>query len=153
MAKGYLIFELNCHLPFVKSSRPGEYPEENWLNDAISNTYLPLLRTMRRLDTKSVPFKLTFTISPTLASMLADTILQERFVSYLDSRIALGEKEVERTASEPDKNKLAKMYLETLLQLVTGNARPQHVVIEGSAASPSLSPVDQQFRVLCSWHD
>ena len=116
MHKGYLIFELTCHLPFVKSSRPGEYPEENWLNDAITNTYLPLLRTLRRLDTKSVPFKLTFTISPTLASMRADPILQERFVSYLDSRIALGEKEVERTASEPDKNKLAKMYLETFLQ-------------------------------------
>lgn len=116
MAKGYLIFELTCHLPYVKSSYPGEYPEENWLNDAINNTYLPLLRTLRRLDTKSVPFKLTFTISPTLASMLSDPILQERFVSYLDSRIGLGEKEVERTASEPEKNKLAKMYLELFLQ-------------------------------------
>ena len=116
MPKGYLIFELNCHLPFVKSSTPGEYPEENWLNDAISNTYLPLLRTLRNLDTGSVPFKLTFTISPTLASMLADPVLQERFVSYLDSRIALGEKEVERTASEPEKNKLARMYLEAFLR-------------------------------------
>ena len=95
---------------------PGEYPEENWLNDAISHTYLPMLRTLHKLDTDSVPFKLTFTISPTLASMLSDTILQERFVSYLDSRIALGEKEVERTKREPKKNALAKMYLDTFLQ-------------------------------------
>ena len=102
MPKGYLIFELNCHLPFVKSSTPGEYPEENWLNDAISNTYLPLLRTLRNLDTGSVPFKLTFTISPTLASMLADPVLQERFVSYLDARIALGEKEVERIGAREE---------------------------------------------------
>lgn len=116
MPKGYLIFELTCHLPFVKSSCPGEYSQENWLNDAVSNTYLPLLRTLHRMDIKSVPFRLTFTISPTLASMLSDPILQERFVSYLDSRIALGEKEVERTASEPEKNKLAKMYLEAFLQ-------------------------------------
>ena len=116
MPKGYLIFELTCHLPFVKSTVPGEYPEENWLNDAISHTYLPLLRTLHRLDADSLPFKLTFTISPTLASMLSDPVLQERFVSYLDSRIALGEKEVERTKSEPDKNALAKMYLDTFLQ-------------------------------------
>ena len=116
MPKGYLVFELTCHLPFVKSTQPGESPEENWLNDAISNTYLPLLRTLRRLDTKSVPFKLTFAISPTLASMLSDPVLQERFVAYLDSRIALGEREIERTSSEPGKNKLAKMYLESFLQ-------------------------------------
>ena len=48
--------------------------------------------------------------------MLSDPVLQERFVSYLDSRIALGEKEVERTKSKPDKNALAKMYLDTFLQ-------------------------------------
>ena len=56
MPKGYLIFELTCHLPFVKSFCPGEYPQENWLNDAISNTYLPLLRMLHRMDAKSVPF-------------------------------------------------------------------------------------------------
>ena len=116
MPKGYLIFELTCHLPFVKMQKQGEYPEENWLNDAISHTYLPLLRTLHRLDTDSVPFKLTFTISPTLASMLSDPQLQERFVSYLDSRIALGEKEVERTGSDPAKNALAKMYLKEFIQ-------------------------------------
>ena len=54
MPKGYLIFELTCHLPFVKSSCPGEYPEENWLNDAVSNTYLPLLRTLRQMNIKSI---------------------------------------------------------------------------------------------------
>ena len=51
-------------------------------------------------------------ISPTLASMLTDELLQERCVKYLENRIELGIKEVERTSFDPVFNKLAKMYLE-----------------------------------------
>jgi len=116
MHKGYLIFELTCHLPFVKPDKPFENAEENWLNDAISHTYLPLLRSLNRIDADAIPFKLTFTISPTLASMLVDPVLQERFVKYIDSRIELGEHEVVRTADDKAKNALAIRYLEQFKQ-------------------------------------
>lgn len=116
MHKGYLVFELTCHLPFIKPDNQFEEPAENWLNDAISHTYLPLLRSLNRIDADSIPFKLTFTISPTLASMLSDPVLQERFVKYIDSRIALGEREVIRTADDKSKNALAKRYLEHFKQ-------------------------------------
>lgn len=115
MHRGYLIFELTCHLPYVKHINE-RYPEENWLNEAICNTYLPMLRSLRSLDADSIPFKLTLTISPTLVAMLSDPILQDNFVSFMNERIELGKKEVHRTESTPDMHTVAKTYLQELEQ-------------------------------------
>ena len=112
MQKGYLLFVLNAHLPFVRHPSYESFVEESWLNEAIAETYLPLLRVFNRLEADHVPFCVTIAISPTLASMLNDELLQERFIKYLDNRIDLGEKEVERTSFDPVFRNLAEMYLE-----------------------------------------
>lgn len=112
MHKGYLVLELTCHLPYVKHIEEKKYPEENWLNNAVADTYLPLLRALKRLDSENVPINLTIVVSPTLAAMLSDELLQSRLEKFLSERIALGEKEVERTAFSPDLRRNAEMYLE-----------------------------------------
>ncbi|MDR1932127.1 MAG: DUF1957 domain-containing protein [Spirochaetales bacterium] len=112
MCKGYLIFVLHAHLPFVRHPEDENFLEELWLYEAISETYLPLLRVFERLENDGVPFKLTFSISPTLAAMLEDELLQERYIRHLDKLLELAEKEVRRTEGDPQFHPLALMYRE-----------------------------------------
>ncbi len=112
MKKGALLFVLHAHLPFVR--HPGydkPFIEENWLNEAILETYIPLLRVYRNLKKEGVYFRITMSFSPTLCSMLIDSYLQDRFRSYINNLIALAEKEVERTKFDAHLNYLSRKYL------------------------------------------
>ena len=40
---GYVALHLHAHLPFVRHPEYDEFLEEDWLYEAISETYLPLL--------------------------------------------------------------------------------------------------------------
>ena len=42
MRKGYLALVLHAHLPFVRHPEYPEFLEEDWLFEAISETYVPL---------------------------------------------------------------------------------------------------------------
>ena len=112
MSKGYLGFVLHAHLPFVRHPEYERFLEEDWLFEAISETYLPLLRMFNRLLSDGIKFKLTFSISPTLSAMLTDDLLMRRYLQHVENRIELGEKELVRTKDNPELYKTAKMYLE-----------------------------------------
>jgi len=116
MLKGYYSFVLHAHLPFVRHPEYENFLEENWLFEAISETYLPLLRVFQKLEQDKVEFRLTLSISPTLAFMLNDKLLTERYIGHLEKLIELAEKEVYRTKGEPRFNKLANMYLNLFKQ-------------------------------------
>ena len=72
MRKNRLNFIFNAHLPFVRHPEDPKFLEEDWLYEAMNESYLPLLRMMYRLKEQEIPFKLTFSLSPTLCSMLSD---------------------------------------------------------------------------------
>ncbi len=111
MTKGYLSLVLHAHLPFVRHPEHEDFLEERWLFEAITETYLPLIHMMNGWLHDKVPFKLTMSITPPLANMLADPLLQERYLHHLDSLIELSEKEIERTKkSDPAFYNLATMY-------------------------------------------
>jgi 1,4-alpha-glucan branching enzyme len=110
MHGGYLCFILHAHLPFVRNPEYERFLEENWLFEAISETYLPLLRMFEGLETDGVPFKLVFSFSSTLCFMLEDELLQQRYVQYLERMIELAEKEVRRTHANPVLAPVARMY-------------------------------------------
>ena len=74
------------HLPFVGRSRPGDRSPDRWLYDMLRTAYLPLLETFRALEKDDVPVRLTLGISPTLAAMLGDQALMERFRGDLHAR-------------------------------------------------------------------
>ncbi len=101
---------LHAHLPFVRHPEFDRFLEENWLFEAISETYLPLMRVFSKLKEDKVPFRLTISISPTLASMLNDGLLQERYIRHLEMLLDLGDKEIKRTKGDKKFNPLAKMY-------------------------------------------
>ncbi|MBN2533903.1 MAG: DUF1957 domain-containing protein [Spirochaetales bacterium] len=116
MSKGYFALVLHAHLPFVRHPEYERFLEENWLYEAISETYLPLLRIFRRLEEDKIPFRLTLSVSSTLAAMLGDELLQNRYITHIERLIELSEKEKKRTENEPEFNKLASMYYDIFKQ-------------------------------------
>ncbi|HEV3025771.1 MAG TPA: 1,4-alpha-glucan branching protein domain-containing protein, partial [Pirellulales bacterium] len=84
--------------------------EEDWLYEAITETYIPILEVFDGLERDGVDWRMTMTVTPTLAAMLSDPLLQYRYVRNIDNLIALAGKEVERTRWQPEFNHLAQMY-------------------------------------------
>ena len=73
---GYLALVLHAHLPYVRHPEYPEFLEEDWLYEAITETYLPLLAVFDRLAGDKVPFALTLTLTPPLCAMLRDPLLR-----------------------------------------------------------------------------
>jgi 1,4-alpha-glucan branching enzyme len=109
MAKGYLCLMLHAHLPFIRHPEYESFMEEDWLFEAIIETYIPLLRSYEELKNENINFRVTMSITPTLCEMLADNLLQDRFVRKLNMLIDLSEKEIIRTAGS-DFHNVAQMY-------------------------------------------
>lgn len=110
--EGYFALVLHAHLPFVRHPEHPRFLEENWLFEAITETYLPLIQLLHgwERDGMSVPF--TLTLSPTLCAMLGDPLLRSRYTEHLDRLIELAEKETHRTFWDKSLAPLAAMYLE-----------------------------------------
>ena len=109
---GYLALVLHAHLPFVRHPEHEHFLEEEWLFEAITETYVPLLQMMQHLANDGVPFKLTMSLTPTLCAMLRDELLCERYLHHLDLLIELAEQEITRTRKHRELQQLAQMYFQ-----------------------------------------
>lgn len=116
MAKGYLALVLHAHLPYVRHPEYDHALEENWLFEAITETYLPLLLLFDGLVEDNIDFRLTLSITPTLAAMLGDPFLQYRYLNRLERQIELATREMTRTKSS-EFNSLANLYHQRLIKL------------------------------------
>src|SRR6516162_4693403 len=110
MATGYFSLVLHAHLPFVRHPEDPTVMEEQWLYEAITGTYLPLIQTFEGLIADHVPYRCTVSLSAPLITMLTDDLLKRRYAEHLDKLIELTEKEIERTKPEPHYQRLAHMY-------------------------------------------
>ncbi len=110
MADGTLAIVLHAHLPFVRHPEYERFLEERWFFEALTETYIPLLRAFDALRADGVPFRITISISPSLLAMLEDPLLQERYDEHLGRLITLSEREVERTQHDGQLMRLAAMY-------------------------------------------
>lgn len=108
--KGYWCLQLHAHLPYVRHPEYPDFLEEDWLYEAISETYLPLLSVFEKFIEDGVDFRLTMTITPSLANMLADPLLQSRYYERLNKHIEFAEKELWRTQALPEFQPAAQMY-------------------------------------------
>ncbi|WP_031513517.1 glycoside hydrolase family 57 protein [Desulfofalx alkaliphila] len=113
MAKGYLALVLHAHLPFVRHPEDEYFLEERWLYEAITETYLPLIKAFERLIYDNIPFRITISLSPPLLCMLSDPLLQQRYVRHLERLMDLAEREVHRTQGS-DFHETALMYRQRL---------------------------------------
>ncbi len=110
MSIGSLALVLHAHLPFVRHPEYEDFLEEDWLYEAISETYLPLLLVFDRLADEGVPYRVTMTLTPTLVTMLRDELLMGRYARRLDQLCELGAREVHRTQNDPVFSRLAHFY-------------------------------------------
>jgi len=110
--QGYFALVLHAHLPFVRHPEHPRFLEENWLFEAITECYLPLLNVLERWMEDGVEARFTLTLTPPLCTMLRDPLLQDRCTAYLEGLIELAEKETHRTYWDKALHPLALMYLE-----------------------------------------
>ena len=110
MPLGYLCLVLHAHLPYVRHPEYDDFLEEDWFYEGITETYIPILEMLDGLERDGADWRLTMSVTPTLAAMFADPLLQYRYVRHIDNLIALAGKEIERTRWQPEFNRLAHMY-------------------------------------------
>jgi 1,4-alpha-glucan branching enzyme len=107
---GYLNFVLHAHLPYVRHPEHARFLEEDWFFEAITETYIPLLQVFESLAKDRLPFKITMSLTPPLCEMLADELLQTRYVNHINRLRELAEKECTRTKNDESFCYLAAMY-------------------------------------------
>jgi 1,4-alpha-glucan branching enzyme len=115
MRRGSLALVLHAHLPFVRHPEHQESLEEEWLFEAITETYIPLIRMMQRLRADAVPFRLTMSITPPLCAMLQDGLLRERYRRHLTRSIQLAQREIARNTNHWELQDLSRFYCEQLV--------------------------------------
>ncbi len=110
MAKGYLMIVLHAHLPYVHHPEYERFLEERWLFEAVTETYIPFIKFFDRLRREGSRFRLTLSVSPSLAAMLENPTLADRCQRHLEMSLRLADAEIQRTNAWPDVNRLARMY-------------------------------------------
>ncbi|MBI5669504.1 MAG: DUF1957 domain-containing protein [Chloroflexi bacterium] len=111
-AIGAFTFVLHTHLPYARLA--GRWPHgEEWIHEATSETYIPLLQTLYDLKDDGVPFRLTLSITPVLAEQLTDPIVLDHFDQYLNDRVEAARQDISffSDGAAPDSPDLHLRYL------------------------------------------
>src|SRR5690606_39359629 len=94
-ANGAFTFVLHSHLPYARQS--GMWPHgEEWVHEAISETYLPLLNALYDLKNEGVAYRLTVSITPILAEQLDDPLIKDHFETYAHERSVWATADIDR---------------------------------------------------------
>jgi 1,4-alpha-glucan branching enzyme len=144
--QGYLSLVLHAHLPFVRHPEHERFLEENWLFEAVTETYLPLLNVLEGWRQDGMQARVALTLTPTLCAMLRDPLLQRRYERHLDDLIDLAGKEIHRTHWEKPFGELAHFYHERF-----SAARRYYQQCEGNLVGAFKRLQDQgQIEILTS---
>lgn len=100
-SRASLMFLLHAHLPYVNHPQDSSFLEENWFFEAVVETYVPLIAALERLAADGIRPGVTVSVSPTLGAMLENEALERKLVVYVESRLELLEKELERAEGDP----------------------------------------------------
>jgi 1,4-alpha-glucan branching enzyme len=109
---GAFTFVLHSHLPYVRMA--GRWPHgEEWIHEAATETYIPLLNALSDLKDDGVPYRLTVGLTPILTEQLADPDVQDHLDVFLDGKIRVAREDITRFEAEEDLHLtyLARYYL------------------------------------------
>ena len=142
-AIGAFTFVLHSHLPYARLA--GRWPHgEEWIHEAASETYIPLLQTLYDLKEEGIDFKLTVGITPILAEQLADADVLDHFDAYLDEKIEAAERDMEYFAGKP-----IDVPQEVSEEATTDEGEPVSPYYE-DMEQPSTE--DEHLRYLAEWY-
>lgn len=101
MRPGAFTFVLHSHLPWVR--RAGRWPfGEEWLYQALLDTYLPLADVIGELIDEGINPAITLGVTPVLIEMLGDPYMLAQFDAYLEERLSVSQHDVERFRASGD---------------------------------------------------
>ena len=117
MSTNNLIFVIIAEQGYIRNTENLDsfYAQNDILFSAISDTYIPLLNMLSRLEKDRIPFKIALVISPVLCTLLSDAEVQNQYIDYLDRRIAFGNEELERQKDAPLVLEQVKLNLKKLM--------------------------------------
>lgn len=91
--KGCFSLVLHTHMPYVRKN--GVFPVgEDWLYQVMSDTYLPLLEMLSRMEDEGCSPCLALTVTPILCEQLADRYVKDRFIAYLGTMAERAEQDI-----------------------------------------------------------
>lgn len=100
-ANGAFTFVLHSHLPYARQA--GMWPHgEEWVHEAIAETYVPLWNALYDLAEQGVEYKITVSVTPILAEQLADPLIVEHFLTYAEERAAWAAADIRRFTEHGD---------------------------------------------------
>ncbi|MHA1791928.1 MAG: 1,4-alpha-glucan branching protein domain-containing protein [Promethearchaeota archaeon] len=106
----YFSLVLHAHIPFCRKS--GTWPAgEEWLHEAIIDSYLPMLRVLGKLKSISIKPSISIDFTPVLLEQLADHYMQDKFIKYLEELIIRSRKDIVRFHDIEPLRKLSEYYL------------------------------------------
>lgn len=92
---GAFTFVLHSHLPYARMA--GRWPHgEEWIHEAATETYIPLLNALYDLKEKGVDYHVTIGLTPILVEQLADPDVLRNLSLYLEEKIEAAEKDILR---------------------------------------------------------
>jgi 1,4-alpha-glucan branching enzyme len=113
MAESYGAFALvlHSHLPYVLSH---DRLEEEWLMEAVAESYLPLLQVFIQLSRRGISPKVTIGFTPVLLAQLTERRFPATFLTYLGQRVqaAQDDRTLFRHRNEPHLARLAGLWEE-----------------------------------------
>ena len=116
MSKKDLLLVLYTEQGYIHNLNPNQdfsFGNES-LFTSISNTYIPLLNMLSRLELDGVDFKISIVLNASLCTLLTDKRIQKQYIDWLDKRIAFGDEELERNKSDPAVLKNVQLCLKKL---------------------------------------
>ena len=120
MKAGAFTYVLHSHLPYCRNA--GRWPHgEEWIHEAASETYIPLLNALYDLKEEGCSFKLTLGITPVLVEQLADPLVIDHLVEFVEDKIHRAQGDIERFdgAGESHLLYLARFYFDHYQHVLT----------------------------------
>ena len=117
--QGAFTFVLHSHLPYARMA--GRWPHgEEWIHEAATETYLPLLAALHDLAAEGTRYRLTISITPVLAEQLADADVLANLESYLEDLHGRAQADVERyeRGGDPQRARVAAFYRDRMAWLL-----------------------------------
>jgi 1,4-alpha-glucan branching enzyme len=119
MSIGAFTFVLHSHLPYCR--RAGRWPHgEEWIHEAATETYLPLLDGLFGLRQRRIPARLTIGLTPVLVEQLADPLVLANLEDFTTERRDMAAADIGRfeRAGEPHRAYLARWYRDRYTHLL-----------------------------------
>ncbi len=146
---GAFTFVLHSHMPYARLA--GRWPHgEEWVHEAICETYVPLLNALYDLAEEGVQYRLTIGITPILAEQLADPDIIDHFDAFMEEKIAAARADIPRFRGQAAPPAAINPIAATAARLGLEEEERRAEVVPTSEANPHMAYLAEWYL---SWFE